>query len=126
MFSVLALKRLFYVSRVAAEFDDADLRRLVAHSQMRNRRLDVTGMLACSGRHFAQVLEGRAADVDALAAHIGKDARHTEVRIVLAEAITQRDFGEWSMGYVEGLLNGTDLPEGAAAFCSRLFADPRL
>jgi hypothetical protein len=134
---VHALKRLFYVSRVAdsVTFDDAAVRQLLAQSQMCNRRLDITGMLAYSGRHFAQVLEGEASAIDALAARIVKDPRHAEVKIVFSQPITRRDFGDWAMGYVEGfgasegieaLLQGQAAPEGGELFCAKLFADPRL
>jgi len=134
---VQALKRLFYVSRVApsAAFDDPAMRQLLAQSQMRNRRLDITGMLAYSGRHFAQVLEGEAGAIDALADRISRDPRHDKLKIVFSLSITRRHYGDWAMGYVEGfgasdgieaLLQGEAMPEGAEAFCARLFADPRL
>lgn len=127
-----ALQRLFYVSRVANPDRPVDVQGLLGLSRMRNRRLDVTGMLVHSGRHFAQVLEGPAAAVDELVRSVAADPRHVDFRIVFAKPIERRDYGEWEMGYIEGFGAGERIeallvaaeidPVEAERFAARLFA----
>ncbi|MCW7541549.1 BLUF domain-containing protein [Aquabacterium sp. A7-Y] len=130
------LQRLFYVSRVAAGFSEPQLKLLLAQSRMRNRRGDVTGALAWSGRHFAQVLEGRRDAIETLMASIVADPRHRELKVVFTQPVQQRRYGAWTMGYVEGFgaseqieaLLADPSPDAARAedFELRLFADPVL
>lgn len=96
------LERLFYVSRIAEADGPVDIQRILGPARMRNRRLDITGMLAYSGRHFAQVLEGAAAAVEQLVAAVARDTRHTDFTIVFRKTIVARHYGEWEMGYIEG------------------------
>ena len=85
------LERIFYVSRIAEAGGPVDIRRILGPARMRNRRLDVTGMLAYSGRHFAQVLEGAMPAVEQLVATVARDPRHTDFTLVFRRAITSRD-----------------------------------
>lgn len=129
-----ALQRIFYVSRVADGGSPVDVRHILGRSRMRNRRLDVTGMLAFSGRHFAQVLEGSTEAVDELLAAVAADPRHADFRVVFRKPIDRREYAEWDMGYIEGfgaaerieqLLDGglQQLDEAEAErFAARLFA----
>lgn len=48
---------------------------------------------------FFQVLEGSADAVDALFARIALDPRHRSVVTIIREPISQRAFGEWTMGF---------------------------
>ena len=97
------LERVFYVSRATAALTRHDVQRLVAQAEGRNRLCDVTGVLAYTEKHFAQVLEGRSADVQPLLARIGQDPRHEDVRLILIEPIQRRLFARWSMGYLHSL-----------------------
>lgn len=94
------LRRIFYVSRADASLDSATVKDIVFRSQRNNRQRDVTGVLAHSGRHFAQVLEGTADNLAVLADKIGRDKRHTEVTVLFDEPISTRDYDEWSMGFL--------------------------
>ena len=93
------LKRLVYVSRVAAHLTEMNVQRIQWSSQVRNRRLDLTGMLVFTGRHFAQVLEGREEALRELMASVRRDARHSDLKVVVEQPITQRRFDGWAMGY---------------------------
>src|SRR3954470_6924225 len=95
-----ALRQLFYVSRVAPEIAHRDIRSILEHSRRRNRMLDVTGCLTCTGRHFAQVIEGRTEVVRALMERISADPRHEGVRRVLERPIATRQYPMWSMAYL--------------------------
>ena len=96
------LERLFYVSCVAGDGSAVAVQSILGPSRMRNRRLDITGMLAWSGRHFAQVLEGSVPAVEELVAKVARDPRHTHFTIVFRKPIVARDYAEWTMGYIEG------------------------
>lgn len=102
-----ALRQVFYVSRVAEHLGERDVRRILDISRRNNRMLDVTGCLACSGRHFAQVLEGRDAAIEQLTRRIAADRRHAEFRLVLDRPLTLREYPLWSMAYLHepGLLD---------------------
>jgi len=93
----MQLVRLFYVSEIVAPISPVDVQVILGASQIRNRRLDVTGVIAQSERHFAQVLEGRREAVDEVMARISRDSRHAAIRIVLEESITRRQFERWAM-----------------------------
>ena len=96
----MQLVRLFYVSEILAPISAVDVQVILGASQIRNRRLDVTGMLAQSEGHFAQVLEGRREAVDSVMARISRDSRHASVHILLEESITRRQFAHWAMGLI--------------------------
>ena len=95
------LRQVFYVSRVSENFAERDVRRILDISRRNNRMLDVTGCLACSGRHFAQVLEGRDAAIEQLTRRIAADPRHREFRLVLDRPLTLREYPLWSMAYLQ-------------------------
>lgn len=94
------LRRIFYVSRANPGVDDAVVRSIVLRSQRTNRQLDITGVLAHSGPHFAQILEGAEENLAALTDKIAKDERHAEVKILFDHPISTREHGEWSMGFL--------------------------
>lgn len=97
------LVRVLYTSHMRPGVTPSEVRRLVAESQPRNRRLDITGaMLKCDHR-FVQAIEGREQDVLQLMARISADHRHSQVTTHVQERTTTRLFDGWAMGYVERL-----------------------
>ena len=94
------LRQIFYVSRMADGVTHRDIRAILDVSRRRNHLLDVTGCLACTGRHFAQVIEGRAESVDELVGRIAADPRHAGMRCVLDRAVSTRQYPMWSMAYL--------------------------
>ncbi|HEY4957873.1 MAG TPA: BLUF domain-containing protein [Caldimonas sp.] len=99
----------FYVSRATAEFDRQSVQSILHASRRNNARADVTGCLLFSGRCFAQVLEGDEAVVMQLASRIAADARHVDVRFLLETRREEREYGDWSMGYLHDLNLEDDL-----------------
>jgi hypothetical protein len=94
------LRQIFYVSRMADGLTHRDVRTILDASRRRNRLLDVTGCLTCTGRHFAQVIEGRTEAVDELLGRIAGDPRHAAMRRVLDRAVSTRQYPMWSMAYL--------------------------
>jgi Sensors of blue-light using FAD len=99
----------FYVSRASAEFDNQAVQAILHASRRHNARVDVTGCLLFSGRCFAQVLEGDEAVVMQLASRISADARHADVRFLFEVRRGEREYCDWSMGYLHDLNLEDDL-----------------
>ena len=128
------LRQVIYVSQVVGPYGKAEERRLLQVAQRNNRRLDVTGVLACSGAHFFQLLEGRSNVLDALIHRLPTDTRHLAIRMLQDDAIATRRYGRWSMAYVysldlaEQLLRlwdaSADATAGVEAVLARLGSDP--
>ena len=94
------LTRVFYISEIAKSVTEIDVQIILGVAQVNNRRLDVTGMLAQSDGHFAQLLEGRSDVMRVLLKKIEADPRHCKTRMLLEDAIVTRQFARWSMGLV--------------------------
>lgn len=72
---------------------------IVEFSRIKNARLGVTGVLLYVKGNIVQVLEGEQPLVEELYNSIRKDPRHTDVRTVISQPISQRLFSHWYMGY---------------------------
>lgn len=94
------LIRLLYISQIVGVVSDVDIQVIIGAAQIKNRRQDVTGMLAWSECNFVQLLEGRRQAIDSLMKSVVKDARHTQVRTILDEQIVRRQFARFDMGQV--------------------------
>ena len=83
----------------SGEFDAGELSRLLENCRSSNAKCDVTGMLLYQHRSFFQVLEGDRSTVEHLFEKIAADPRHTRVTKVILEPISERAFGNWTMGH---------------------------
>lgn len=92
------LERLVYVSQAADDLSEEEVRRIVARAQMRNRQLDVTGMLLLVRSEFVQVLEGRSAALDQVVGYISRSPRHHGIELIDRQPVTTRRFDRWAMG----------------------------
>ena len=93
------LKSLVYSSTAVQPFDDAQLDALLQQARTRNSSLGITGMLSYRGGSFIQFLEGSEDHIDALMASIRADQRHRDVRVLIEDRISERQFSSWTMGY---------------------------
>lgn len=94
------LVRCLYASRPAAPLSPDVMDSILEQSRRNNPRLGVTGMLCISDDVFIQVLEGGRDEVCELYKTIVGDSRHTNVRLLVYQEITERRFGHWTMGHV--------------------------
>lgn len=94
------LTQLIYASRAVRPMSEQDLMDLLRQSRDRNRRQRITGMLAYKNLTFLQALEGEAQDVEQVWTAIQADPRHENIILVRSVPITERDFPDWSMGFV--------------------------
>jgi len=115
------LHRLFYVSRsrIDPEGQEQKQKHILELARKRNAALDVTGVLICSGDHFAQLLEGSHEVVEQLMTSIRADSRHEILREWHQQAADDsRWFPDWSMAYA--------YDEQLCAMVIRLTGDKRL
>jgi len=95
------LLRLAYSSCATRAFDTSELVELLSGARENNDRLSVSGMLLYAAPTFLQVLEGDPEVVENLYDTIEADERHDSTRILLREEVDERDFADWSMGFVQ-------------------------
>ncbi len=91
--------QLVYSSSATQEFWPDDLFRLVETSRRKNALRAVTGMLLFRDGQFLQLLEGPEREVMSVFELVKRDPRHTGVKVLLSEAVPERQFPEWTMGF---------------------------
>lgn len=92
------LYQLVYTSRADVPFRDDALLNLLKRARRYNAAKGITGVLMVHGDLFAQCLEGPKAEVEELFGRIEGDGRHYGVTVLLEQNVSERTFGEWSMG----------------------------
>ena len=105
------LIQLIYVSSATQDFTEAELKELLELSRQKNGRLGISGLLLYKDGNFIQVLEGPEESVLDLYQRIQKDPRHSNLLTLVHQAIDQRQFADWSMGFHNlNQLKPEDLP----------------
>ena len=94
-FSV-TLFRSIYTSRPFG-FDDGILSGILMDATRANVRDDITGALICRADIYLQWLEGPEDNVRKALQRIARDDRHLEIKVHVAESVSERWFGEWAM-----------------------------
>lgn len=94
------LVRCLYASRPADALQGASLDLILEQSRKNNPALGITGLLCVSENLFIQVIEGGRDEVCDLFNAIVRDDRHQQVRLLAYEEISERRFGNWTMGHV--------------------------
>lgn len=97
--------QLIYVSSKTPSAAAFDLDELVAASQLRNRRDQITGLLYSDGKRFLQIVEGPTNAIDGLLTRLGNDSRHRAIVMLSRREIERREFGGWAMAM---MLDGED------------------
>lgn len=110
------LLQLIYVSALV-KGNESELGAILEASVRNNTRDGLTGMLLYSGGNFMQVLEGEKRMVQATFNRISRDPRHNNIIMLSKEAITEREFAKWSMGFKQlGEADVQRFPEHAPWF----------
>lgn len=104
------LVQLVYASAASVPFSDEQLETLLHVARQNNSALDITGVLMFVDGTFFQVLEGDADVVHALYDKIQLDQRHNNVLVLAERDIAERNFGQWSMGFVRNQSEIEELP----------------
>jgi len=90
-----------YASAATISFTEKDLMKLLELARARNTAAGISGMLLYHNKSFLQVLEGPREQVDALFTKIEKDPRHKNCLVLLRTEIQEKEFKNWSMGFVD-------------------------
>jgi Sensors of blue-light using FAD len=93
------LRRLLYSSLAIAP-SKAGINSIIQAARKHNSVLAIGGVLFFDGRHFVQVLEGTDESVTSMLERIKADDRHTAITIVANNLVHQREWGNWSMGFI--------------------------
>ena len=95
------LKSVFYISVKATPWphDGPDVEAITEVARSRNAGLGITGALISTDDHFAAVLEGPPAAVDAVMASIFRDPRHWRVTVLEEIELAERVFAGWSLAF---------------------------
>lgn len=97
---IMPLIRLIYSSIKANDVESSEIERILEVAKVSNKKQNITGMLCFNRNYFLQVLEGERSKVCELYAKIANDKRHTHLVIYHLVEVNQREFHDWSMGYV--------------------------
>lgn len=93
------LYQLLYLSSARAKLTEEALLELLAESQSRNAKYNITGLLLHADGSIIQVLEGEKGNIEKLFSKIKNDSRHIGVTVLSRRYIKNRDFPEFSMGF---------------------------
>ncbi|WP_400193253.1 BLUF domain-containing protein [Hymenobacter sp. B81] len=93
------LHHIIYMSRAVQPLSDPELADLLRQCRRDNARLQITGILFYSHGDIAQLIEGPAAELEALYQRIARDARHSHVRKLVDKPVAARSFQDWSMAF---------------------------
>jgi len=94
-----SLIHIVYASVASSDFHEHEIPALLEQARRANDKRCLTGMLLYIGGMFVQVLEGKAAMVDAVMATIARDRRHENVSTIIREPIAERHYAEWPLGH---------------------------
>jgi acylphosphatase len=93
------LYHLIYASKQDNEFTQDTMIEFIATLRQANKKTSITGMLLCEDGTFFQVIEGDKESLNKLFANIVRDKRHSQVTKIIFEAIPERYFSTWSIGF---------------------------
>jgi Sensors of blue-light using FAD len=96
----VSLAELVYVSR-STDTDRLTVGKILSAARRFNGPRDITGLLLFDGSYYLQRLEGHRQVISNLYYRIAGDQRHSEVTLLAAGALSERECPGWSMGYVD-------------------------
>lgn len=96
----MALIRLIYASTANEDKAKVCVDDILTTARQNNEKNEITGVLLFTGKHFMQCLEGPVAAVEFTFNKILKDSRHSNIQVLDKSSIEERNFDQWSMGYV--------------------------
>lgn len=101
--------QLIYVSASTGILPDDDIAAFLSAARDRNKSRDLTGIIVHHEGSFLQVIEGEGQMVTSLFEMIRKDPRHESVTLLSRKSIPHREFGDWSMAFVDTTDKADDL-----------------
>ncbi|MEQ8194911.1 MAG: BLUF domain-containing protein [Rhodospirillales bacterium] len=99
-----------YISAATRKFTANELQDLLKLARSHNHVHGISGMLVYYGGSFLQIIEGPDDEVEALIRKIKQDPRHTKFKLLFKDTIEEKEFEDWSMGFVDTTRNAKSLP----------------
>jgi hypothetical protein len=128
--SETGLYEVIYVSTLASGARIQAVGSIARHSRATNSKFELTGLLIFDGARFCQQLEGEKNAVLERLAKISEDSRHSNIRLVRSEPLSERRFKRFGMAYAsisdEDVLEKLEQLAGPAAIDSFLQLLPGL
>ncbi len=93
------MHNIIYLSSASYLFPYEDLDDILTKSRINNSRLDITGLLLYHEGSILQILEGEQQVLQSLYKKIERDTRHKGIITMIDVPISERSFGDWSMGF---------------------------
>ncbi|GLT18601.1 hypothetical protein GCM10007938_23800 [Vibrio zhanjiangensis] len=94
------LVRLVYTSSITEGVTESDIQNILDTARNNNTAEDITGVLLFSKNRFLQCLEGSRSNVNKVYHNIVNDNRHSEIVLLDYSEVYEREFADWSMGYI--------------------------
>src|ERR1700677_663114 len=91
------LIHVIYLGAASSDLSEHDTVKFLNEARKANRKNDVSGMMLYVGGCLLLLLEGEAPKVDAAFREIVATKR--EMRAILREAVAEREFPDWIMGF---------------------------
>lgn len=92
----MSLRRVIFVTRAQRSIAKPAVLALFGEATIAHRRHQLNGVLAFTGSHFFQVIEGRAEDIGALLGMVQADRRNRDLRLLCDAPIGTRRFAGWT------------------------------
>ena len=96
------MEQIVYISTSREDIGPLLLDSILASARRNNARDGLTGLLIVGNRRFLQVLEGPSEACLSCYDRIRADPRHFAVVQLSRRTISERSFGDWSMGFEQG------------------------
>jgi len=98
----MPLLQIVWISEATHPLTRADLLALLGRSRARNVGRGLTGLLLYHQGSFMQFMEGEeAAVLDTFEHRIVPSPLHRDVTLLLRQPVTERNFPDWSMGFID-------------------------
>ncbi len=94
------LTRLIYASEASDPLQASGIEDMLRTARAKNRLRDITGLLVFDHRYFLQALEGDRQHLSDLYGSLVRDSRHRRLLLLQCGPVDERQFGDWSMGFV--------------------------
>jgi hypothetical protein len=92
----VSLRRVIFATRAERLIGKSAVLALFSQSTIAHRRHQLCGVLAFTGTHFFQVIEGLPDDILAVLGLVQADRRNRELRVLCDAPVGTRRFSQWS------------------------------
>ena len=90
-----------YHSTEKPDLSAEDISNILETARDFNKKNGITGCLIYHNHRFIQVLEGDRTILEELYSNIKKDKRHSNVKTLVQDFISERNFNIWSMAFID-------------------------